>query len=72
MYKEKDKKYELIARGEFENSSKANRVENLVKKNELIFWSSERMMDYYLYCEKGVIEGVFIKVDVVSVLTRAI
>ena len=63
-YKDKDKRYELIAKGEFENSSKANRVENLVKKNELIFWSSERMMDYYLYCEKGVIEGVFIKVDV--------
>lgn len=59
-----DRKYELIEKTEYEAANKITRIENFLKKNELIIWSSDRLMDYYLYCEKGVTEGVFIKVDV--------
>lgn len=63
LYKVTDKKYELIAKNEYE-SSKITRIETKLKNKELIIWSTDRLMDYYLYCEKGVTEGVFIKVDV--------
>lgn len=61
-YKPSDPRYTLIEPGEF-SVSKIIRVETVAKKKELIIWSTERMMDYYLYCEKGVTEGIFIKVD---------
>lgn len=64
MYKPGDKRYSMIEKGEFETNSKYNRVETMLEKNELIIWSSDRPMDYYLYCERGLIEGIFIKVDV--------
>lgn len=70
MYKPGDKRYVMIDKGEFETNSKYNRVETMLEKNELIIWSSDRPMDYYLYCERGLIEGVFIKVDVSSCLTQ--
>jgi len=66
MYKQTDKKYCLIDKGEYELVTKITRVETLLNKNDLIRWSTERTLDYYLYCEKGVTEGVFIKVDVGS------
>jgi hypothetical protein len=64
MYKPGEKRYLLIDKGEFETNPKYNRVETALDKNELIIWSSDRPMDYYLYCERGLIEGIFIKVDV--------
>lgn len=71
MYKMTDAKYELVEKGEYEAANKISRIETFMKKNELIAWSSDRLMDYYLYCEKGVTEGVFIKVDVDSIDKRA-
>lgn len=65
MMRVTDRKYELIEKNEYEAANKIIRIENYLKKNELIIWSSDRLMDYYLYCEKGVTEGVFIKVDVI-------
>lgn len=64
MYKPTDKKYFLLDKGEFDVVTKITRVETLLNKNDLIMWSTDRLLDYYLYCEKGVTEGVFIKVDV--------
>lgn len=64
IFKMTDPKYQLIEKGEFDSANKISRIETFLKKNELIVWSSDRLMDYYLYCEKGVTEGVFIKVDV--------
>lgn len=66
MYKMTDRKYHLIDKGEYEVLNKIVRVETMFKKNDLIMWSTDRHLDYYLYCEKGVTEGVFIKVDVIS------
>lgn len=67
LYKPGHKRYEMVAPGEHELLKKISKIEMVLKKNELIVWSTDRAMDYYLYCEKGVTEGVFIKVDVAVV-----
>ena len=67
-YKPVDKKYKLIEKNEIDLETKITRVELMIKKTEKIKWSGVRAMDYYLYCEKGITEGVFIKVDVRAVV----
>lgn len=72
LYKPGDKRIDLIRPEEREDPQSAGagkiiRLESLFKKTESIGWSAEKLRDYYLYCEKGITEGVFIKIDVSKV-----